>query len=151
MRTTVRTAVRTARADGSITPLVVGFAVVVALLVAVVVDASAAYLQRQGLDAVADAAALAATDGIQGEQVYTRGLGGRAQVDPDAARAFAVDYLRHSGAWSHYPGLSFTVDARGQTVVVHVTAPLRLPLHVPGVGDHTLVRGAAASVVAVSD
>lgn len=137
--------------EGSITPLVVGFAVVVALLVAVVVDASAAYLQRQGLDAVADAAALAATDGIEGEQVYTQGLGGRAQIDPEAARAFAVDYLRSSGVRAHYPGFAFSIDARGSTVVVHVSAPLRLPLRVPGVGRSTLVRGAAASVVAVSD
>ena len=65
------------RERGSITPLVVGLAVVVALLVAAVVDASAAYLQRQGLDAVADAAALAATDGIEGDQVYLQGLGAR--------------------------------------------------------------------------
>ena len=35
---------------GSVTPLIIGFAVVVAMLVAVVVDASAAYLRRQGLD-----------------------------------------------------------------------------------------------------
>ena len=68
-------------AEGSVTPLVIGFAVVVALLVGVVVDASAAYLRRQGLNSAADAAALAATDGIQGEQVYTHGLGERAQID----------------------------------------------------------------------
>ncbi|HET8561906.1 MAG TPA: pilus assembly protein TadG-related protein [Marmoricola sp.] len=136
---------------GSITPLVVGFAAVVALLVAVVVDASAAYLQRQGLDAVADAAALAATDGIEGEQVYTHGLGGRAAVDPDSARRFVTDYLRASGVRERYPGLSFSVEAGGRTVVVHVAAPLRLPLHVPGVGDTAVVGGTAASVVAVSD
>ena len=50
-----------------------------------------------------------------------------------------------------FPGLDYTVEARGQTVVVHVAAPLRLPLHVPGFGRTTVVRGAAASVVAVSD
>ena len=42
---------------GSMTPLIIGFTVVVALVVAVVVDASAAYLRRQGLNATADAAA----------------------------------------------------------------------------------------------
>ncbi len=66
---------------GSVTPLIIGFAVVVALLVAVVVDASAAYLRRQGLNSAADSAALAATDGIQGEEVYTHGLGKRADID----------------------------------------------------------------------
>jgi len=135
---------------GSITPLVVGFAVVVALLVAVVVDASAAYLQRQGLDAVADAAALAATDGIEGEQVYLQGLGSRAEIDPASARRYVVDYLRASGVRDRFPGLRCSVDTRGRTVVVRVAAPLRLPLHVPGVGRLALVRGTAAGVVAVS-
>lgn len=139
------------RERGSITPLVVGFAVVVAMLVAVVVDASAAYLQRQGLDAVADAAALAATDGLEGEQVYLHGLHGRAAIDPAAARGFVEDYLRASGVRERYPGLSVSVESGGRTVVVRVAAPLRLPLHVPGVGDSTVLRGTAASVVAVSD
>ena len=79
---------------GSVTPLIIGFAVVVAMLVAVVVDASAAYLRRQGLNSAADAAALAATDGIQGEQVYTHGLGKRAEIDPAAARRYVADVLR---------------------------------------------------------
>lgn len=139
------------REAGSITPLVVGLAVVVALLVAVVVDASAAYLQRQGLDAVADAAALAATDGIEGDQVYLHGLGERAQIDPASARQYVADYLRSSGARARFPGLAWSVDASGRTVVVRVAAPLRLPLHVAGVGRTAVVRGAAASVVAVSD
>jgi hypothetical protein len=139
------------RESGSITPLVVGLAVLVALLVATVVDASAAYLQRQGLDAVADAAALAATDGIEGNQVYLHGLGARAEIDPGSARAYVADYLRASGARQRFPGLEYAVEASGQTVVVHVAAPLRLPLHVPGVGRSAVVRGTAASVVAVSD
>ena len=75
------------------TPLIIGFAVVVALLVAVVVDASAAYLRRQGLNSAADAAALAATDGVQGEQVYTQGLGKRAEIDPVAARRYVAEYF----------------------------------------------------------
>ena len=136
---------------GSIIPLVVGLALVVALLVAVVVDASAAYLQRQGLDAVADAAALAATDGIEGDQVYREGLGVRAEIDPESARAYVADYLRSSGVRGRFPGLGWSVEARGQTVVVRVAAPLRLPLKVPGVGHTAVVRGTAASVVAVSE
>lgn len=136
---------------GSITPLIIGFAVVVALLVAVVVDASSAYLRRQGLNSVADAAALAATDGIQGDAVYTHGLGDRAEIDPMAARAFVAAYFASSGASRHYPGLSWSVSTTADTVVVRVAAPLALPLHVSGIGDRTVVRGTAASVVTVSD
>ena len=62
--------------------LIVGFAVVALLMVGVVVDASAAYLRRSGLDSLADGAALAAADGIQGRQVYEGGLGERAEIDP---------------------------------------------------------------------
>jgi uncharacterized membrane protein len=135
---------------GSVTPLIIGFTVVIVLLVAVVVDASAAFLQRQRLDSVADAAALAATDGIQGEAVYTQGLGRRAEIDPLAAEAYVTAYVANTRAAVRFPGLAYTVDARSNTVVVRVTAPLRLPLHVPGVGPRTLVSGTAASVIVVS-
>ena len=37
------------------------------------------------------------------------------------------------------------------TVVVRVSAPLDLPLRVPGVGETTTVTGDAAAVVVVSD
>jgi hypothetical protein len=134
---------------GSITPLVVGFALLVAVLVAVVVDASAAYLRRQGLNSVADAAALAATDGLQGDGVYTHGLGERAEIDAVAARRHVEDYLRASGATGRYPGLVYSVTATRDTVVVRLSAPLRLPLRVPGIGEDALVTATAASVVLV--
>jgi Flp pilus assembly protein TadG len=86
--------------------MIAGFAAVLVLLVAVVVDASAAILRRQQLDALADAAALAATDGVQGEAVYTRGLGRRAEIDPVAARRFVAAYLGASGRAAGSPGWS---------------------------------------------
>jgi Flp pilus assembly protein TadG len=136
---------------GSITPLVIGFALLVAVLVAVVVDASAAYLRRQSLNAVADAAALAATDGLQGDRVYTHGLGDRAEIDAAAARGYVADYLRASGVLGRYPGLTWTVTSSATTVVVRVGAPLDLPLRVPGVGERATVTGTAAAVVVVSE
>ena len=99
---------------GSVTPLIIGFAVVVALLVAVVVDASAAYLRRQGLNSAADSAALAATDGIQGEEVYTHGLGKRAEIDPATARRYVADYFACSGIRRRFPGLDYSVEHDGQ-------------------------------------
>jgi len=136
---------------GSVTPLIIGFAVVVAMLVAVVVDASAAYLRRQGLNSAADAAALAATDGIQGEEVYTHGLGERAEIDPVTARRYVSDYFASSGIRRRFPGLDYSVSTTAKTVVVRVVTPMDLPLHVPGVGTGVPVRGTAASVVVVSD
>jgi Flp pilus assembly protein TadG len=136
---------------GSITPLVIGFALLVSMLVAVVVDTSAAYLRRQGLNSVADAAALAATHGLQGDRVYTHGLDDRAEIDPATARQYVEDYLRSSGAVAHYAGLTWTVTTSATTVVVRVVAPLDLPLHVPGVGDTATITGSAAAIVAVSE
>jgi Flp pilus assembly protein TadG len=136
---------------GSITPLIIGFALVVGLLVAVVVDASAAYLRRQGLNSLADAAALAATDGLQGDRVYTHGLDDRAEIDAAAARRYVEDYLRDSGATARYPGLSWDVSTSATTVLVHVAAPLELPLRVPGIEESATVTGDAAAVVVVSD
>jgi len=136
---------------GSITPLVIGFAFLVAVLVAVVVDASAAYLRRQGLNSVADAAALAATDGLQGDRVYTHDLDDLAEIDAAAARRYVEEYLSTSGATSRYPGLSWAVSTTATTVLVRVAAPLDLPLGVPGVGRTVTVTGDAAAVVVVSD
>jgi hypothetical protein len=136
---------------GSVTPLIIGLAAVLVLLVAVVVDASAAFLRRQQLDSLADAAALAATDGVQGGAVYTHGLGERAAIDPAAARRFVVAYLASSGARHRFPGLVLEVRTSADTVLVRVSAPLRLPLHVGGVGTTTTVTGTAAAEVRVTD
>jgi hypothetical protein len=131
--------------------LLVGFFVVALLLVAVVVDASAAYLRRQGLDNVADGAALAGADGVRGREVYEGGLGERARIDPAAAREHVAAYLRSSGAPARYPGLRWSVSADAERVVVRVVAPLDLPLPVPGVGRRPLVSATGASYVLVSE
>jgi hypothetical protein len=136
---------------GSIAPLIIGFALVVGVLVAVVVDASTAYLRRQGLDSLADAAALAATDGLQGESVYTHGLGARAEIDAAAARRYVEDYLRSTDAPARYPGLGWSVATTTTTVTVRLSGPLDLPLRVPGVGARATVTGTASAVVVVGD
>ena len=71
------------REEGTITVMVVGFVVVVALLAVVVVNASAAFLQRQELDNVADGAALAASDALSETSVYEEGLDKNAPLDPE--------------------------------------------------------------------
>lgn len=134
--------------DGQTALLIVGFAVVVILLVAVVVNASAAYLQRQALDNLADGAALAAADGVQGAQVYDGGLGERAVVDPDAARRYVADYLAVTGA--DVRGLRYDVAAAGDGIRVRLSAPLALPLGVPGVPTTVRISSTASSVVTVT-
>ena len=139
------------RERGTASLLIIGFAIVAIMMVGVVVDASAAYLRRSGLDSLADGAALAAADGVQGRQVYEGGLGERAQIDPVVARGYVEEYLRDIDAARRFPGLSYDVDAGVDRVVVHVAAPLDLPITPPGWDRRAVVSGTAASFVVVSD
>lgn len=136
---------------GQTSLLIIGFAVVAATLVAVVVDASVAYLHRQALSSLADGAALAAADGVQGEQVYVGGLGDRAEVDPVVAEVYVADYLGALGAAEHYPGLRYDVQVTGGRVLVRVSAPVKLPFTPPGVEGAPVVGSTAAAVVLVGD
>lgn len=150
MRVRGEPAQATVRDEGGQTAvLIIGFTLVVAMMVAVVVDATAAYLRHQHLSTLADGAALAAADGIAGEHVYTAGLGERPVVDPRAASSLAADHIAATGAGRAYPGLVYDVETQGDRVVVRVAAPLDLPLPLPGVAERTWVTGTAAAVVSV--
>ena len=139
--------------NGQATVMIVGFAFVLLLALALVVDASAAYLQRQGLDTVADGAALRGADlGATGREVYTGGVpDDRLELTAGAVRAAVHDYLASTGAYADYPGLSFSVDVDRATssVTVHVRAPLDLPLTVPG-SPQVATIGASGSAVVVT-
>ena len=134
---------------GTVTVLTVGFLVVLGLLIAVVVDASAAYLRRQSMSGLADGAALAAADGAQGDALYTQGLGEQAPIDPLVAEQAVADYLTSTGATVSYPGLDWQVSVTGTTVRVHVAAPLDLPLDPAGWAEASTVTSTGSAVVQV--
>lgn len=136
---------------GQTAVLIIGFTLVIAMMLVVVVDASAAYLRRQALSSLADGSALAAADGIGSEQVYVSGLGERATLDPQAAERLVAAHLLGVGATRAHPGLSYGVDTVGDRVVVRVSAPLDLPLPLPGVPATTVVSATGAAVVAVGE
>ena len=131
--------------------LIVGLAVVLMTAVAVVVNASAAYLQRQGLDSLADGAALVGADaGAEGEEVYGGGLGvERLELFEAEAREAVDDYLTLTGAREAYPGLgrTVTVDAESRSVRVRLIAALELPLTVPGAPQRATIAADAAAAV----
>jgi hypothetical protein len=133
---------------GSITPLLVGFLLVLLLLVAVVVDASSAYLHRQRLATLAEGAALQGADlGIAGSAVYENGLGdGPLQVTPARARAAVQAYLSDVGAYRDYPGLRARVSVQGSRVVVELSHAVELPLAVPGVVQQATVTGSGSAI-----
>lgn len=140
---------------GQATVLIVGLAVVLLMAVALVVDASAAFLQRQGLDTVADGAALAGADAGSRNLDVLYGAGvteaARLAQAEDAARAAVAAYLRETGAYADYPGLRHTVgfDATDRSVTVDVDAPLDLPLTVPGSPERAMVGATGSAVVQV--
>ena len=140
--------------QGTVTLLIVGFALVLLMMAAVVTDASAAYLQRQGLDTLADGAALTAADeGASGDEAYGTGLDADLQLDADVARAAVFGYLHRVGAFTRYPGLTATVsvDSSAQRVIVEVHAPIHLPLHVPGSPERADIGATSAATVGVDD
>lgn len=136
--------------QGTTTVLIIGFAIVLLMAVGVVVDASAAYLQRQALSTLADGAALAGADEVEGAAVYEGGLGEtRAPLDTDRIRAVVGAYLRDLGALRDHPGLRYDVAVRDRSVVVRLDAPLDLPITVGGITDTRVgARGAAAVLLA---
>ena len=139
---------------GTATLMIIGFALVLLMMAAVVTDASAAYLQRQSLDTLADGAALTGADaGASGDEAYGDGLGPDLHLDADVARAAVLGYLHRVGAFTRYPGLTVRVSVASSTqrVVVEVHAPLRLPLHVPGSPEHASIGATSAATVGVDE
>jgi len=131
-----------------VTVLIVGFAAILVLLIAVVVDASAAYLHRQGLDNLADGAALHGAD-LGAGGIYEHGLGDdRLLQESGAVHVAVADYLRRAGAEAKFPGIaaSVRVDAAAGTVTVVLTAPMDLPLSFPGAEDPRVSASSTAAV-----
>ena len=119
---------------GQTSVLIIGFAFVLLLMVGVVVDASAAYLQRQGLDTLADGAALAGADEVRGAGRLRRRADRRTRAARRGRRPGRGARLpaRGSARTTTTPGLSFDVAIRDRSVVVRVSAPLDLPVTVDG-------------------
>ncbi len=143
---------RAAGEAGQTTLLIVGFAVMLMMAVAVVVNASAAYLQRQGLATIADGAALAGADGgAQGTEVYADGLQGeQAAVTAEAARVAVARYLDAVDARASYPGLRATVGVVNDRVTVDIRAPLDLPLRFPGAPRRASVHATGAAIIVLT-
>ena len=94
------------------TLLIIGFASILLMAIVVVIDASAAYLQRQGLDNLADGAALYGAD-LGSAGIYEQGLDGERLTQQEAAVEAAVrDYLARADAGSTYPGIDVGVTRR---------------------------------------
>jgi Flp pilus assembly protein TadG len=134
---------------GQATLLIIGFASILLMAVVVVIDASAAYLQRQGLDNLADGAALYGAD-LGSAAIYEQGLGDARLVQQKSAVEVAVrDYLARADAGSRFPGIDVgvRVDPVGRSVTVRLQAPLDLPLTIPGSPSNPTVGASSTAAV----
>ena len=136
---------------GQVTLLIIGFAGILLMAIVVVIDASAAYLQRQGLDNLADGAALYGAD-LGSAGIYEQGLGDARLIQAEAAVEAAVrEYLARADAASRFPGIDVgvRVDPIGRSVTVRLQAPLDLPLTIPGSPANPTVGASSTAAVTV--
>lgn len=129
------------RDDGQITVMTIGFLVVIGLLAVVVVNASSAFLQRQQLNALADGAALAATDGLSREAFYTEGVEAGLELDRAAVRRLVDAYLGASGESPR----SVHVSVDDDVVTVRLERVLDLAISPSGWRSSTVVVAEATS------
>lgn len=137
---------------GQVTVLIIGFATILVMAVVAVIDASAAYLQRQGLDSLADGAALQGAD-LGAHGIYEVGVGDDRLLQQERAVRDAVRaYLAEAGAGERYPGITLrvAVDRSAQSVTVTLQAPLDLPLRLPGAPDQPLVGASSTAAVTLN-
>jgi len=125
--------------DGSTLPLVLGYALLAIAVILVCADATSLYLAQKRLDALADAAALAASDGFA---LTLRGDAPEARLDParvgEQARAI-VD------AAPGDPALVAAHTSDGVSVSVTVAAQWHPPILTPFVPEGVALRATATS------
>lgn len=122
--------------SGAITVMTIGFLVAIALLVVVVVNASAAYLQRQELANLSDGAALMAADGLDESAFYADR---EVRLGSDEARDLVADHV------AGHDARVVEVVVTDDTVVVRLESLVDLPLTPPGWSERTVVAAEATA------
>ena len=119
------------RDDGQLLPLIIGYAVVLALLITVVVDVSSVYLERRALAAAADAAALAAINAVDPAAVVDGRVGasGALVVSAETAVARVGDYVADAHLETRFEDFAVqAVELGGGGTTVTVTVAARVPI-----------------------
>jgi len=112
---------------GSVLILGVGWVAVCLLALVVLVDASAAFLQRRELVSLADAAALAGAQAIDLDAYYDRGASSATQLEPRLVPIRVRHHLDRAGAASVDGLVVEEVSSNGESVRVRLSTPLHLP------------------------
>ena len=115
---------------GSVLLLVLGFAGLLIMLVAVVADVSAVILAKRNVASAADGAAVSAAQSLDLDALSSEGLGGQIPLSTDEARVRVAEY--EAQVRPQQPGLALAVRVEGRTAVVTGTRTVRLPFRLPG-------------------
>lgn len=124
------------REEGQITVMTVGFLLFVGLLATVVINASAAFLERQELDNLADGAALVAADGLSRETFYRQG---EVTLDHAQARRLVGQYVGGDGV------RIVRVTTDDEEVHVRLERSIGLALTPPGFTSRTTIVSEATA------
>lgn len=129
---------------GSVTPLIVGYTLILLVLIGVVASASAVFLRQRALAAAADGAALAATRALDAAAVRSVALAPSDAIPLDSgdAAAAVAAYLSATDAAARFPGLAIADVSVDGGATVHVTLQSRV--HLP------LVASLAPDMVSIS-
>jgi hypothetical protein len=125
--------------DGNVLPLVLGYAVLALALILVCANATSLYLAQKRLDALADAAALAASDGFS---LTLEGGEPRAELDDERIRAQAASVVEAAPGGAE---LVAAVSADGSSARVTVAAAWHPPVFAPFVPDGVPLAATATS------
>lgn len=125
--------------EGSVLLLGIGLVIVCLLALAVVVDASSAYLQRRSLMSLADGAALAGAQAIDLDHYYAHGASSGTRLTGAGVAAAARAHLAVAG-----PEVTIEqIATDGVNVRVRLSAPVRLPFLSAGRTEIVRAQGSA--------
>jgi Putative Flp pilus-assembly TadE/G-like len=114
--------------SGQITLLVIGFTLVLAVLIAVVVTTSRVFLYQRALSTATDGAAIFAANQLDEAAFYAGGAGEHLPISAAGARRAVAEYVTRSRLAERFDGFGYAVGTDGRVVTVTFTARVELPL-----------------------
>lgn len=139
--------------QGSVLILTIGFAVLLMLFIAVVVDSSKLFLTRRGLASLADGAAVAAAQDVDVATIYRSPSGEALPLLAARARADVDAYVRRTAPETGLTDVQIVAtEVVGTDVRVTLTARSMLPLisTATGATDGVLMTVTATARAAVA-
>ncbi|GGD36842.1 hypothetical protein GCM10010915_16920 [Microbacterium faecale] len=124
---------------GSILPLTIGYAVLALAIVLVSVNAISLFVAQKRVDALADASALAASDGFE---IIAEESGAAIVLDHGKAAALAEDIVAVSPVDAHLVELTTTDGSTARAIVSIVWHPFLVSAFLPG---EVMLTGTATS------